>query len=149
MISSLGMAAGPVSAASAAASGAGPAVAPAAAHATEPAAAAAPAATPATHWQLTGEQLISAGIDGSLAPEFHDEKRPELQVMVSASRAAAFVLGVASYTHGTRWCKAEGLGPDDFQKVVGALGDLPDERLTTPAAPLIAEALAKFFPCKR
>lgn len=107
------------------------------------------AAAPSADWQLTGEQLIMAGIDGSLAPEFHDEKRPELQVMVSSSRAAAFMLGVASYTHGTRWCKADGLGQEDFAKVVETLGSLPDDRLKTPAAPLVAQALAEHFPCRR
>ncbi|WP_156523180.1 Rap1a/Tai family immunity protein [Bordetella ansorpii] len=111
--------------------------------------AAAPTASPSADWQLTGEQLVMAGIDGSLAPEFHDEKRPELQVMVSSSRAAAFMLGVASYTYGTRWCKADGLGQEDFAKVVETLGSLPDDRLKMPAAPLVAQALARHFPCKR
>lgn len=113
------------------------------------AAAAAPEAAPKADWQPSGEELIMAGIDGSLAPEFHDETRPELQVMVSASRAAAFMLGVASYTHGTRWCKAGGLAQEDFSKVLQTLGSMPDDQLKGPAAPLVAQALAETFPCKR
>lgn len=53
------------------------------------------AARAAEPWELTGHALIDAGLDGSLAPEIDAPGQPELKVMVSASRAGAYLLGAA------------------------------------------------------
>jgi hypothetical protein len=109
----------------------------------------APARAQLQPWQLTGEQLLLAGGDGSLAPEFKDPKRPELQVEVSASRASAFLIGAASYTLGDKWCKDGPFSGKEVEAVYRALIDLPQQRLEQESgAKLAVEVLGKLYPCK-
>ncbi|MCF8868985.1 Rap1a/Tai family immunity protein [Xanthomonas campestris pv. campestris] len=99
-------------------------------------------------WELTGQALIDAGLDGSLAPEIDAPGQPELKVMVSASRAGAYVLGVASTGYRTKWCMPAGkAGPPDLQAIIADLAALPLKRLEEPAPGLILQALAKRYPC--
>ncbi|QHG88662.1 MULTISPECIES: Rap1a/Tai family immunity protein [Xanthomonas] len=101
-------------------------------------------------WELTGRALIEAGLDGSLAPEIDAPGQPELKVMVSASRAGAYLLGVASATYRTQWCiPADKAGPPDLRVITADLAALPDARLDEPAPGLIVQALAKRYPCRR
>ncbi|MBB3803222.1 hypothetical protein FHR47_003515 [Xanthomonas arboricola] len=101
-------------------------------------------------WELTGHALIDAGLDGSLAPEIDAPGQPELKVMVSASRAGAYLLGVASASYRTQWCMPAGkAGPPDLQVVLADLSALPDARLDEPAPGLIVQALAKRYPCRK
>lgn len=95
------------------------------------------------------QTLIDAGLDGSLAPEIDAPGQPELKVMVSASRAGAYVLGVASTGYRTKWCMPAGkAGPPDLQAIIADLAALPLKRLEEPAPGLILQALAKRYPCR-
>lgn len=68
--------------------------------------------------------------------------------MVSASRAGAYVLGVASTGYRTKWCMPAGkAGPPDLQAIIADLAALPLKRLEEPAPGLILQALAKRYPC--
>ncbi|MCF5931407.1 hypothetical protein L2223_01790, partial [Xanthomonas perforans] len=42
-------------------------------------------------WELSGRKLIDAGLDGSLAPEITAPEQREFKVLVSASRAGAYL----------------------------------------------------------
>ncbi|KLD69564.1 Rap1a/Tai family immunity protein [Xanthomonas pisi] len=99
-------------------------------------------------WELSGRKLIEAGLDGSLAPEIDAPNQPELKVMVSASRAGAYVLGVASTSYRTQWCLPAGQAElPDLQVIFADLVALPDARLDEAAPGLIIEALRKRYPC--
>ncbi|MEA9589250.1 Rap1a/Tai family immunity protein [Xanthomonas sp. WHRI 10064A] len=99
-------------------------------------------------WELSGRKLIEAGLDGSLAPEINAPNQPELKVMVSASRAGAYVLGVASTSYRTQWCMPAGkAGPPDLLPIIADITALPDARLDEAAPGLIIEALRKRYPC--
>ncbi|MCD0245539.1 hypothetical protein JWH04_05985 [Xanthomonas melonis] len=100
-------------------------------------------------WELTGHALLDAGLDGSLAPEIDAPDQPELKVMVSASRASAYLLGVASAGYRTQWCLPAGkVGPPDLRAILADLAALPDTRLDEPAPGLIVQVLAKRYPCR-
>ncbi|KGE50695.1 Rap1a/Tai family immunity protein [Xanthomonas axonopodis pv. vasculorum] len=92
-------------------------------------------------WELSGRKLIDAELDGSLAPEI---TAPEQ----SASRAGAYLLGVASASYRTRWCMPAGnTGTPDLQAVIADIGALPGTRQDQAAPDLIVQALAKRYPC--
>ncbi len=99
-------------------------------------------------WELSGRKLIDAGLDGSLAPEITAPEQREFKVLVSASRAGAYLLGVASASYRTGWCMPAGsTGTPDLQAVIADIGALPDTRQDQAAPDLIVQALAKRYPC--
>ncbi|AMV00275.1 Rap1a/Tai family immunity protein [Xanthomonas citri] len=99
-------------------------------------------------WELSGSKLIDAGLDGSLAPEITAPEQREFKVLVSASRAGAYLLGVASASYRTQWCMPAGkAGTPDLQAIIADIGALPDARQDDAAPDLIIEALAKRYPC--
>ncbi|PPT75891.1 hypothetical protein XaplCFBP3122_11790 [Xanthomonas arboricola pv. populi] len=100
-------------------------------------------------WEPSGRKLLEAGLDGSLAPEIAPEQT-ELKVMLSANRAGAYLLGVASSSYRTRWCMPAGKrGTPDLQAIISDIGALPDARLDEAAPALIVQALAKRYPCRK
>ncbi|PPT48645.1 hypothetical protein LZZ50_00380 [Xanthomonas arboricola] len=100
-------------------------------------------------WEPSGRKLLEAGLDGSLAPEIAPEQT-ELKVMLSANRAGAYLLGVASSSYRTQWCMPAGKsGPPDMQAIISDIGALPDARLDEAAPALIVQALAKRYPCRK
>ncbi|WP_295948498.1 Rap1a/Tai family immunity protein [uncultured Xanthomonas sp.] len=104
---------------------------------------------PAGPWDLNGHQLLEAPLDGSLANDLGPQQPQELRVMVSSRTAAAYMLGIAAGSEGARWCRPAGQsGPPDVQALVADLGALPDARLDERASDLVAQALAKRYPCK-
>ncbi|OOX25376.1 hypothetical protein Xazr_17340 [Xanthomonas campestris pv. azadirachtae] len=99
-------------------------------------------------WELSGRKLIEAGLDGSLAPEITAPEQREFKVLVSASRAGAYLLGVASASYRTGWCMPAGnTGSPDLQAVIADIGALPYTRQDQAAPDLIVQALAKRYPC--
>ncbi|AVQ08611.1 TPA: hypothetical protein HH295_06140 [Xanthomonas vasicola pv. zeae] len=99
-------------------------------------------------WELSGRKLIEAGLDGSLAPEITAPERAELKVMLSANRAGAYLLGVASASYRTQWCMPAGkTAAPDLQAIIADIGALPDARQDEAAPGLIVQALAKRYPC--
>jgi hypothetical protein len=99
-------------------------------------------------WELSGRKLIEAGLDGSLAPEIDAPAQLEFKVLVSASRAGAYLLGVASASYRTQWCMPAGkTGTPDLQAIIADIGALPDARQDQAAPDLIVQALAKRYPC--
>nr|WP_266104570.1 Rap1a/Tai family immunity protein [Xanthomonas campestris] len=100
-------------------------------------------------WEPSGRKLLEAGLDGSLAPEIAPEQA-ELKVMLSANRAGAYLLGVASSSYRTHWCMPAGKrGTPDLQAIISDIGALPDARLDEAAPALIVQALAKRYPCRK
>ncbi|MCL1501472.1 Rap1a/Tai family immunity protein [Xanthomonas nasturtii] len=99
-------------------------------------------------WELSASKLIDAGLDGSLAPEITAPEQAELKVMLSANRAGAYLLGVASASYRTQWCMPAGkVGAPDLQAIIADIGALPDARQHDAAPDLIVQALAKRYPC--
>ncbi|WOB51703.1 hypothetical protein NYR97_10355 [Xanthomonas hydrangeae] len=99
-------------------------------------------------WELSGRKLIEAGLDGSLAPEIGAPAQLEFKVLVSASRAGAYLLGVASASYRKQWCMPAGkAGTPDLQAIIADIGALPDARQDQAAPDLIVQALAKRYPC--
>ncbi len=99
-------------------------------------------------WELSGSKLIDAGLDGSLAPEITAPEQAELKVMLSANRAGAYLLGVASASYCSQWCMPAGkAGMPDLQAIIADIGALPDARQAQAAPDLIVQALAKRYPC--
>ncbi|WP_207759680.1 Rap1a/Tai family immunity protein [Xanthomonas prunicola] len=99
-------------------------------------------------WELSGRKLIEAGLDGSLAPEITAPEQAELKVMLSANRAGAYLLGVASTSYRAQWCMPAGkTGIPDLQAIIADIDALPDARQDEAAPGLIVQALAKRYPC--
>jgi hypothetical protein len=98
----------------------------------------------ARQWRFNGTELLNA-LKGDFAPEISD---PELRRQVSSARGQSYVAGVADSTDTKAWCGKGAVLPHELpDRVVTYLGDLPKERLEENAAVLVAEALAKSFPC--
>lgn len=95
-------------------------------------------------WRFSGTELLNA-LKGDLAPEISDQ---ELRRMVSSARGQSYVAGVADATDAKTWCGKGAVLPHELSdRVVTYLSDVPEERLDENAAVLVAEALAKSFPC--
>ncbi len=68
--------------------------------------------------------------------------------MLSANRAGAYLLGVASASYCSQWCMPVGkAGMPDLQAIIADIGALPDARQAQAAPDLIVQALAKRYPC--
>lgn len=98
----------------------------------------------ARQWRFSGAELLNA-LKGDFAPEISD---PELRRQVSSARGQSYVAGVADATETKAWCGKGAVLPHELpDRVVTYFSDLPKERLDENAAVLVAEALAKSFPC--
>ncbi|TQT60501.1 hypothetical protein, partial [Xanthomonas perforans] len=99
-------------------------------------------------WELSGRKLIDAGLDGSLAPEITAPEQREFKVLVSASRAGAYLLGVASASYRTGWCMPAGsTGSPHLPAGLAGLWALPGIRPGPGRPALIGRARGKRSPC--
>ncbi|WP_256977551.1 Rap1a/Tai family immunity protein [Bordetella genomosp. 10] len=99
-------------------------------------------------WHLTGAELAEAlQGKGKLPNPPQDESQKRL---FSSAYGQAYIAGIADQSQGKIWCTRTGVLPHELSdRVYTYLSSLPATRLRGNAGPLVGEALARSFPCKR
>ena len=95
--------------------------------------------------EFSGDGVIQqyAGLRPYPAPQ------AEVGKALSVEYASGYVSGVADATEGKVWCNKHGVRPHELkERVCIYIEALPRKRRSEPAKVLIAEALAREFPCE-
>lgn len=106
---------------------------------------------------LPGTALTSPyaySITGDMLVRMHEgpaEQRGELlkgDAYVEREKARGYIAGVMDMTHGSSWCAVGNMPPHEVSAdVVDVIARLKPKDLEGGAAPLVAGALRKLFPC--
>lgn len=96
---------------------------------------------------IIAKELYDGIMSGGLASWVED---PAQRTALSTYMATSYIWAVADSTQGKQWCLTP---PLDLVKmaesVLNYLSDLPESRQSEGAAPVVAEALGKAYPCSR
>ncbi|WP_246164973.1 Rap1a/Tai family immunity protein [Pigmentiphaga aceris] len=96
-------------------------------------------------WYLSGAELKEA-LEGKRPSEVRDEA---MRKLYSSAYAQAYITGIADQGQGKSWCTRGAVLPHELSdRVHTYLTDRPEAGLRGKAAPLVANALGRAFPCQ-